>query len=107
MPIEGFPDSSKHKICIRCRRWFEPEEGGMVYPEAATGLSAFLGVLPPRFVRILITKAIGSESNLRFICCECLKRTRRERTGCIVAFWVMMVVLPVILFFLVFSALFQ
>lgn len=107
MPVEGFPDASKHKVCIRCHRWFEPEEGEMVYPEAATGLSAFVGVLPPRFVRILITKAIGSEANLSFICYECLRRTRRGRIGCIVAFWVMMVVLPAILFFLVFSALFQ
>ena len=107
MPVEGFPDASKHKICIRCRRWFEPEEGEMAYPEAGTGFSAFVGVFPPRYVRILIAKATGSESKLKFVCRNCLKRARRLRAGCTVAFCVTMAVLPVILFFLMFFALFQ
>jgi hypothetical protein len=27
MPIDGLPDPAKHRVCMRCTKWFEPDEG--------------------------------------------------------------------------------
>jgi hypothetical protein len=27
MPIEGLPDPARHRVCMRCTKWFEPDEG--------------------------------------------------------------------------------
>jgi len=31
--VEGFPDSDHHKLCFRCRKWFEPDDGSTVHGE--------------------------------------------------------------------------
>ncbi len=29
MPIDGLPDPDRHKLCCRCKKWHEPDEGTM------------------------------------------------------------------------------
>ena len=76
MPVEGFPDAEKHKICIRCRRWFEPEEGTMIYPGSSWGLG-WLGL--GRALRTQVAKAVGDETLMKFICHECTRKRRRRK----------------------------
>ena len=45
-PIEGMPDLERHRLCRRCQRWFEAEDGSVLAPEF-TGPSALLD--KPRF----------------------------------------------------------
>lgn len=70
MPIEGFPDSERHKLCIRCKQWHEPDEGKLVYPEAAGPLSG---------MRRTASALAGDESAMRFICFKCARARRRTK----------------------------
>jgi hypothetical protein len=65
MPHEGIPDPSHHKICRRCRSWFEPE-GSLVGPQFY-GPFAML-----RHLRIIVR----GDKELRFQCRRCT-RVRR------------------------------
>jgi hypothetical protein len=69
MPVKGFPDPAHHRICRRCRQWFEPEEGTQVLP-AVTG--PFGAMRRPRAL------ASGDEADLQFQCQRC-SRVRRIR----------------------------
>jgi len=62
MPVEGIPDPARHKICRRCRKWFEPTEGMMFGPEV-TGPSGAMQAL-----RLAVT---DDERLLRFQCHRC------------------------------------
>ena len=64
MPVD-FPDSSVHKICMKCHRWFDPADGTMVLPEA-TG--------PFGKLRSIAASIAGDDSALRFICWRCHRR---------------------------------
>jgi predicted nucleic acid-binding Zn ribbon protein len=63
MPIEGMPDPDWHRICRRCGKWFEPDEGTMVLPEG-------------RFANTYLT---STGSVLRFQCHGCTRSRRRNR----------------------------
>lgn len=67
MPIEGIPNSSKHRFCRRCHKWFVPEEGATFLPEA-TG--------PRGSLQALRISAIGKASDFQFQCTRCT-RVRR------------------------------
>lgn len=67
MPVEGFPDPARHKLCRRCRKWFEPNEGALMAPEATGPLGAVQG---------LRASLSGSEADLRFQCDRCTKVRR-------------------------------
>jgi len=84
MPVEGFPDASKHKICMRCRSWFEPEEGDMVFPSS---FSFLLGL--GKMLRIAVSEAVGDESVMRFMCHACQRKKRREK----IAIWTIVAIL--------------
>ena len=60
-----FPDASIHKFCMRCHRWFEPEEGCMILPEATGPISG---------LRRAAASIAGDDSAYRFICRRCLRR---------------------------------
>jgi hypothetical protein len=62
-PIEGMPDPDWHRICRRCGKWFEPDEGAMVLPET-------------RFATTYLT---STGSLLRFQCDGCTRARRRNR----------------------------
>jgi len=62
MPVEGFPDPSRHRICRRCRKWFAPEEGSLALPEATGPLGS---------IRALRATVMGRESDLQFQCHRC------------------------------------
>jgi hypothetical protein len=76
MPVD-LPDSSVHKICMRCRRWFEPNDGTMVLPEATGPISG---------LRRAAATIADDESALRFICWQCLRRRRRSKAIIWIAF---------------------
>jgi len=69
MPIEGLPDSAKHRVCMRCTKWFEPGEGSAAVRQSF-GLSG--GIADG------IRNAAG-DADIRFICrrCESIRRNRR------------------------------
>ena len=69
MPVD-LPDSSVHKICTRCHRWFDPDEGLMVLPEA-TG--------PVSRLRLAAASIAADERALRFICRRCLRARRATK----------------------------
>jgi hypothetical protein len=69
MPIDQ-PDASVHKICRRCRRWFDPSEGEMVLPEATGPISA---------IHSAAASIASDEPALRFICHACLRTRRRTK----------------------------
>jgi hypothetical protein len=69
MPVT-LPDSPVHKICMRCHRWFEPDDGTMVLPEAAGPISQ---------LRRTATIIADDESALRFVCWRCLRGRRKTQ----------------------------
>jgi hypothetical protein len=73
MPIGGFPDKERHRLCIRCGQWHEPDEGRMVYPDAAGLLSG---------IRRAAAVVAEDESARRFMCYRCM-RVRRYTRGII------------------------
>ena len=80
MPVEGFPDNKHHRICLRCRRWFEPHEGTMVFPEVAGPLSA---------MRAAVARLTDDESAMRFMCHRCQRIRRRTKATIFIAFAVL------------------
>jgi hypothetical protein len=67
MLTEGFPDRERHRICYRCRKWHEPDEGKLVYPEASGPFSS---------LRRMAEVLADDESKMRFICFRCIKIRR-------------------------------
>ena len=70
MPIDGFPDTERHKLCIRCKQWHEPDEGKLAYPAAAGPISQ---------MRHTTSALAGDESAMRFICFKCVRARRRTK----------------------------
>ena len=68
MPIEGLPDPAKHRVCMRCTQWFEPDEGSLAVRESF-GLSG--GIADG------IRNAAG-DTDIKFICHRCAS-VRRNR----------------------------
>lgn len=68
MPIEGLPDPAKHRACMRCTQWFEPDEGSLAARERV-GLAGNIadGI-----------RNSAGEADLRFICHRCAS-VRRNR----------------------------
>jgi hypothetical protein len=66
LPVTGYPDSSVHKLCIRCRKWHTPEEGVMI---AARG-SGF-GADPITAVVSGLSHLLVPCTRERFICHRC------------------------------------
>jgi hypothetical protein len=71
VPIEGFPDPTKHRLCIRCHKWHLLHEGVMQYPERSG---------PVGRLRSAASEWAGDESAKRFICHGCLRKRRRTNT---------------------------
>lgn len=66
MPVEGIPDPQVDRLCRRCGKWFEPQEGSLVAPEVTGPLGAMRAA-----------RATVDGSLLRFQCRRC---TRIRRT---------------------------
>jgi hypothetical protein len=67
MPIKGLVDPAYHRICRRCRKWFEPEEGVVVAREVNGPFGA---------MRSLRAGLTGSDSEAQFQCHRCTKVRR-------------------------------
>lgn len=74
MPVRGFPDADRHRICFRCRRWFEPEEGEEFVSESAAG----------SFLRSFGIPVTG-DLRKRFMCHRCRRIRRITKTAVFVA----------------------
>lgn len=83
MPIDGFPDPQRHRLCVRCHKWHNPHEGVTLYPEAGG---------PIQGLRIAAAEAAGDESAMRFMCFRCI-RTRRYTKAALFGAFVAMVVI--------------
>jgi len=86
VPVEGFPDSTRHKICIRCHKWFEPLEGVVASPESSG---------PIRSMRNLGAQMTGDSSALRFMCHRI--RVRRNTKLVILATFLRLIAMVLIL----------
>lgn len=71
MPVVGVPNPELHRICRRCRKWFDPSEGTLVAPELTGPLSA---------MRATRTSIGQDASVLRFQCHGCTRIRRRMQT---------------------------
>lgn len=87
MPIDGVPDPSRHRICRRCQKWFEPVEGRAVSPEVTGPLGA---------MEALRGAVTGDSSILRFQCNRC-SRIRTVTQGVIWGTLAVLLVLVLIL----------
>ena len=72
MPVEGFPDASRHKLCLRCQKWHEPEEGVMVEREI-TG--------PFKAMRRTAATVAGLDPKWSFMCHRCLRIRRYTKAA--------------------------
>jgi hypothetical protein len=70
MPVEGLPDAAIHRLCSRCHKWHEPDEGVMVWPDRFHWI---------RELRQVADAIGGDTSEMRFLCYRCL-RVRRLTT---------------------------
>ena len=64
MPITGLPNPHLHRLCRKCRRWHDQDEGSMCAPTIAGPLS---------FLRNLRATAMDDETVQYFICFPCQK----------------------------------
>jgi rubredoxin len=81
MPIEGMPDPQLHRICRRCGKWFEPEEGALMAPEATGPMGAMRAARAP-----------FDPSLMRFQCTRCTwirRTTERVLWGALLAIFAM------------------
>jgi hypothetical protein len=69
MPVEGLPDLDKHRACIRCLQWFEPEEGALIVKQRS-GMS---GAIADSI------RGAAGEANLQFICHRCASFRRKRK----------------------------
>lgn len=77
MPVSGFPDPEKHRICGRCGQWFEPWEGSLLPPPKAGPLAQ---------IGRTLAGVEGFGLGERFFCHACQAKSRRgHRTGCLLA----------------------
>jgi hypothetical protein len=69
VPIDGLPDPAKHRVCMRCTKWFEPDEGSAAVRESF-GMSGSIadGI-----------RNSAGDSDLRFICNRCASVRRRRK----------------------------
>ena len=67
MPVAGMPDTARHRICRRCQRWFEPEEGSIMPPELTGPVGASQR----------LRASLGDTTVLRFQCARCTRIRRR------------------------------
>lgn len=61
MTIDGLPDPAKHRVCMRCSKWFEPDEGSLAVKQGF-GLSGAIadGI-----------RNSAGDADVRFICDRC------------------------------------
>ena len=69
MPVQGLPDPAKHRVCMRCTNWFEPDEGSAAVRQSF-GLSG--GIADG------IRNSVG-DADVRFICHRCASVRRKRR----------------------------
>jgi len=70
MPIQGFPDPHRHKICCSCGQWHEPYEGSTVLPPRVGPLAQ---------IGRTLAGVDGFGLTERFMCHACQERQRRRR----------------------------
>jgi hypothetical protein len=85
MPVEGIPDPALHRLCRRCGKWFEIDEGALLAPEVTGPLGAMRAM-----------RASFDSSLLRFQCDRCTRIRRRTQRVLWGAF-LMMIAIPIIL----------
>jgi hypothetical protein len=69
MPVEGFADPKLHRLCIKCRKWFHPEEGIMDFQAATGPIGLILGVS---------ARMAEHEGKLKFYCQACHAAARKR-----------------------------
>lgn len=84
--IEGMPDPKRHRICRRCQKWFEPQDGTMAEPEVTGPLGAMHA----------LRTSLGDTSLLRFQCHRCTRVRRMTERGLWIA---LAVIVAVVLLF--------
>lgn len=74
MPVDGIPDAAVHCLCIRCRRWHEPQEGVRLRSTRAGGI---LGAVSS--FGILVSGVASEAAKPRFLCHGCRRKRFRWR----------------------------
>jgi len=86
MPSIAMPDPTRHKYCLRCKKWYEPKDGIPV-PRAVPLLFAMFLLPPLAHFIVKKVKAMLSPESCLFMCNECYSSKRRRDN----ILWVIMV----------------
>lgn len=73
------PDPMIHKVCMKCRKWYEPT-GGQSSMKSVTGLASSIART--------VEAATGDPSDFKFICFSCsakIKARKRIIWGALIA----------------------
>lgn len=69
MPIEGLPNPQIHRMCKRCRQWFNVHEGAMRWPPK-TGLLTW--------VHVTMAESMEQEKDVKFFCVACQELNAKD-----------------------------
>jgi len=86
VPVRDFPDPDKHRLCIRCRQWFEPSQGYLLAPGSNMGHP----IDPISAVCTGLRRLLSGPQRPQFICARC-RKVRRLTTFCIFAVFAVVV----------------
>jgi hypothetical protein len=62
MPVEGLPNPHIHRLCKRCGRWFQLDEGSLAFP-ATRG--------PLKWIRVVAARFTEQDHLKKFFCFPC------------------------------------
>jgi|GEM_PF-3507915 len=69
MPITGLPNPQIHRLCKRCRQWFDHHEGSLCWPPRTGLLSLVHGTL---------SESLDQEKEMKYYCEACQALNTKE-----------------------------
>ena len=69
MPISGLPNPQIHRLCKRCRQWFDAHEGFQCWPPK-TGLLSW--------VHVTLSENTEQASEQKFFCNACQEKNGKD-----------------------------
>lgn len=71
MAIEGLPNPQIHRMCKRCRTWFNAHEGDHCWPPK-------IGLLT--WVHVTVAESVDQDKELKFYCKACQQLNNEDET---------------------------
>lgn len=71
MPISGLPNPQIHRLCKRCRQWFDHHEVTLCWPPKKGLLS---------FVHVTLAESVDQEKDQKHYCHACQELNAKDET---------------------------